>query len=174
MVWSLAVVGVLVAFLVAVTYRAKPDPVRVIDPTQSIEAAQTLAPFEVVVPVGLPPTWRPTSARYERPEASSVPNAAVWHIGFVTPTDAYAAVDQADGEPSVLLKALLPGARDAGPGVGAFSGWERWVDASGDRQAYVLAGPASTVVVHGTADDSELATLEASLVPDPEAAATRG
>ena len=38
---------------------------------------------------------------------------------------------------------------------------------AGDRQAYVLTGSASTVVVYGTADDAELATLEGSLVPDP-------
>ena len=44
------------------------------------------------------------------------------------------------------------------------------MDASGDRQAYVLTGSASTVVVYGTAGDAELATLEGSLVPDPAVA----
>ena len=175
MVWSLAVVAIFVVFLVAVTYRAKPDPVHVVDPATSVETAQALAPFQVVVPVGLPTTWRATSARYEPAASSSVPNAALWHVGYVTPAGAYASLDQASGEPSVLLGALVEGAHVEGPGTGPFAGWQHWVTDSGDRQAYVLTGSASTVVVYGTAAVEELATLEGSLVPDPETAvSTKG
>ena len=118
MVLSLAVVGIVVVFLVAVTYRARPDPIHVIDPTSSVEAAQALAPFTVVVPVGLPTTWRPTSARYDPADTSPVPNAALWHVGYVTPAGAYASLDQAQGDPPGLLRTLVAGAHEVGPGSG--------------------------------------------------------
>ena len=111
MVWSLAVVGVFVAFLVAVNYREKPDPVRVVDPAPAVAQARAQAAFVPVVPVGLPAAWRPTSARYERAAISAVPNAALWHLGYLTPTDAYAAVDQVEGDPTVAVRALVEGAR---------------------------------------------------------------
>ena len=118
MVLSLAVVGIVVVFLVAVTYRARPDPIHVIDPTSSVEAAQALAPFTVVVPVGLPSHWRPTSARYDPADTSPVPNAALWHVGYVTPAGAYASLDQAQGDPPGLLRTLVAGAHEVGPGSG--------------------------------------------------------
>ncbi len=167
MVWSLAVVGVFVAFLVAVTYREKPDPVRVVDPAPAVAQARAQAAFVPVVPVGLPAAWRPTSARYERAAVSAVPNAALWHLGYLTPTDAYAAVDQVEGDPTVAVRALVEGARPSGVGTGTFAGWQRWQTADGRRTAYVLPGSASTVVVSGSADDRELATFADALRPPP-------
>ncbi len=167
MVWSMAVVGIFVAFLVVVTYRDKPDAVRVIDPAESLAVAQALAPFDVVAPVGLPPTWQATSARYESATTSAVPNAALWHVGYVTPSRDYAALDQAEGEPSVLVRTLVDGAQERGGGTGAFAGWQRWESADGERRAYVLKGPDSSLTIHGNADDAELAVLAGSLTPPP-------
>ena len=171
MVWSMAVVGIFVAFLVAVTYRDRPEAVRVIDPAPALEDARALAPFEVVAPLGLPATWRATSARYDNAATSIVPNAALWHVGYVTPSGAYASLDQAEGDPKVLVRSLLEGARASGDGTGSFSGWQKWENAAGDRSAYVLEGADSTIVVHGSADDTELAVLAASLSPQPSALA---
>jgi hypothetical protein len=167
MVLSLAVVGLFVAFLVAVTYRPRPDPVRTVDTTVAAAQARDQAPFEPVVPVGLPTTWRATSAGYESARTSSVPNAAHWHVGYVTPAGEYAAVDQAGGDPTVMVRSVVDGARQVGTGTGTFAGWHRWVVVDGRRQGYVLPVGDTTVVVHGTADDAELGTLKDSLRPPP-------
>ena len=126
-----------------------------------------LAPFEVVAPFGLPATWLATSARYDNAATSTVANAALWHVGYVTPAGAYASLDQAEGDPKVLVRSLVEGARASGQGTGPFSGWQHWENAAGDRSAYVLEVAGSTVVVHGSADDAELAVLAESLSPDP-------
>ncbi len=166
MVWSLAAVGLLVAFLVAVTYRDRPDPIRVVDPVPAGVQAKQAAPFDVVVPAGLPAEWKPTSAGYAPATRSAIPNAASWQVGYVTPAGDYAALAQAEGDPAVAVRNLVEGARPAGEGAGPFVGWARWESDSG-RQAYVLERPDSTVVVFGTASDEELAVLAAALRPDP-------
>ena len=167
MLWSMAVVGIFVGFLVVVTYRDKPEAIQVVDPAPALEAAQALAPFEVVSPVGLPATWRPTSARYDSATASTVPNAAVWHVGYVTPTGAYASLDQAEGDPRLLVRTLVDGARPTGEGTGALAGWQRWDNAGSDRSAYVVETADSTLVVYGSASEAELGVLAASLRPSP-------
>ncbi len=169
MVWSLAVVGILVAFILAVTYRDKPDAVQVVDPAPAAEAAKAQAPFVPAVPTGLPTAWRATSARYEPASRSTVPNASVWHVGYVTPSTEFAGIDQADGEAAVLIKTVLPGgarAEDSDQQAeGIFAGWQRWVVDGENRTAYVLTLDDSTVIVHGTASDAELAVLAQSLEP---------
>lgn len=167
MILSLAVVGIFVAFLVAVTYRPRPDPVHVIDPRVAVAQARDQASFEPAVPVGLPSGWRPTSAVYEPAGAGSVPNAEHWHIGYVTPDGEYAAVDQATGDPTVLVRTVVDGARPAGEGAGSFAGWQRWVVGE-QRQAYVLPGQGSTLMIHGTAGDGELTQLLTALRPQPQ------
>ena len=176
MVWSLAVVFLFVGFILLVTYRAKPDAVHVIDPRVPIAQARDQAPFEPMVPTGLPAGWQVTSAGYESPANSSVPNAAHWHIGYVTPEGEYAAVDQATGDPTVLVKAVEDKARQVGAGEGAFAGWQHWL-VGDQRQAYVLPAhvsasgavdpKATSVVIHGTAGDSELTQLLTALRPQP-------
>ena len=193
MIWSLAVVGLFVGFILLVTHRAGPDPVHEIDPTVAINQARDQAAFVPVVPVGLPAGWRVTSAGYETPANSSVPNAAHWHIGYVTPEGEYAAVDQATGDPTVFVRTVEDKARQVGEGAGAFAGWQHWM-VGDDRQAYVLpatdtapaTGPSpgssgtagtsgaakadpstTTIILHGTAGDSELTQLLTALRPQP-------
>ena len=121
----------------------------------------------MVAPFALPDGWRATSARYDNAATSIVPNAALWHVGYVTPSGAYASLDQAEGDPKRLVRTLVDGARPSGAGTGPFTGWQQWENAAGDRSAYVFEAPGSTVVVYGSADAAELAALAASLSPHP-------
>lgn len=165
MVWSLAAVGVFVVFILGVTYRAKPDAVQVVDPTTAVVSARAAAPFVVRVPVALNSQWRPTSARYEPPSFSSVPEATVFHLGYVTPQEQYAAVEQTDATAARAVRTLFEGGTDSGAGTGAFAGWERWQADSGRRQAYVRELGDSALIVQGSASDAELAELADSLRP---------
>ncbi len=165
MVWSLVVVGLFVAFLVGVTYRGKPDAVQVVDPTTAVVSAQTAAPFVPRIPTGLSSEWRSTSARFEPPQLSSIPESTVFHIGYVTPDGQYAAVQQTDASPAWAVRTLFEGGSDSGVGAGAFEGWERWQAEDGRRQAYVRELADSTLIIQGSADDAELAELAASLHP---------
>ncbi len=165
MVWSLAVVGLFVAFLVGVTYRAKPEAVHVVDPTTAVVSARAAAPFVARVPTGLSAAWQPTSARYEPPEVSSVPESTVFHIGYVTPEGQYAALQQTDASPARAVRTLFEGGSASGAGTGAFAGWELWQADDGRRHAYVRELTDSTLIIQGSAADAELADLVASLRP---------
>src|SRR4051794_12019348 len=91
MVRSLGVVllFVLVAGAWFIFGRSRPDPVRAIDYQPELRAARAAAPYHVLAPVGLPPSWRATSARHAVGDGGST---LAFHLGLVTPRGRYADV----------------------------------------------------------------------------------
>ncbi len=161
MVRSMAVVLAVVGLLMLVTWRPQPEAVKVIDVTPALTLAGIEASFEVRAPSGLPDGWRPTSARWEPTTESGA--EPVMHLGYVTPQDEYAQVSQslATGV-AYLAEQTSDGAPTGGRSVEGveFETWE-----GEKRRSLVRTDDGITVVISGTADWNELATLAASLEP---------
>jgi hypothetical protein len=162
MVRSLAVVLGAVLVILLITLRPQPDGVKVVDATQARQAAAAVASFQPADPERPPAGWRLTSARFT-PAVVSRSGFSVWHLGWVTKAGRYASLEQSDGPAEPLLESILTTPVDAGPGKGAFVGWERWTGRPSSWQAYVKTVGKTTLVVVGSADDAELARLAASL-----------
>lgn len=157
MVLSLAVVLAAIAVIMLITWRPSPDPVRVVDPAPVLTLARAQADYPVLYPAGLDEAWRPTSARWEVTEQSE-PEPA-WHVGFVTPDDAYAQLGQsATDDPDYVA-----GQVGAAEPSGEWQGWQRYDSA--DQRALVLVDSGVTVVVSGTAPWPTLQLLAERLSP---------
>jgi hypothetical protein len=159
MVRSMAVVLALVIVVLALTLRHNPPgkPHR-IDYRGVLAQARSVAPFDVVSPVGLSRSWTVTSARTSGEDATFA-----WHLGLVTPDGDYAAVEQSDGDPqSFVTEFVGDGSKD---GTATIHGqrWRRIDSGNPEKRALVLDSDAVTTVVTGGASWTELRQLAASL-----------
>jgi hypothetical protein len=179
----LVVVGSLVLFTRPTGTR--PDGVHVINTAGTVAAARRQAGFALLLPVGLGPRWRATSAqlvpagpagqagpantagaaaaaRAAGPTgaAGSSPTAS-FRIGYVTPRGQYAEFLEGDDAPQAVLATYGP---LTGVGNLTVNGhpWAQY-QTSSDRQLITRTVGAVTVVVTGSADQQELAELAASL-----------
>lgn len=157
MVLSLAVVLAVIGVILLITWRPAPDPVRVVDPTMTLALARAQADYPVLYPADLDVTWRPTSARWEITPASA-PDPA-WHVGFVTPDDAYAQLGQSSTQDPSYVEDQV-GAADPS---GEWEGWLRYDSA--EQRALVRVQDGVTVVVSGTAPWPTLQVLAERLSP---------
>jgi Protein of unknown function (DUF4245) len=159
LVRSLLVVLVLVFVVVALTVRPHPaSEVRRFDYSGVLVQARDLAPYDVLAPFGLPDTWVPTSARTAREGA-----AVTWHVGFVTPGDDYAGLEQSDGAPASFVAQLADRGVDAGTVEIGGATWRRVQGGDPEPRALVLRGDRVTTAVAGNATWAELRVLAASL-----------
>lgn len=157
MVLSLVVVLAAIAVIMLITWRPTPDPVRVIDPVPALSLARAQADYPVLYPADLDSAWRPTSARWEITPASQ-PDPA-WHVGFVTPEDAYAQLGQSATDDPAYVADQVGSAEPAGE-------WEGWLRYdSVDQRALVRVEGGVTVVVSGTAPWPTLQLMAARLSP---------
>ena len=157
MILSLVVVLAVIAVILVLTWRPAPDPVRVIDPTPALSLARVQADYPVLYPADLDAAWRATSARWEI-TPSSQPDPA-WHVGFVTPDDAYAQLGQSATEDPSYVADQVGIAKPAGE----WDGWLRYD--SSDQRALVRIDGGVTVVVSGTAPWPTLQLLAERLSP---------
>jgi hypothetical protein len=159
MVRSVVLVLGFVLVIVWLTPRQESDPVRTIDYTGPLERARAAASYQVYAPVGLPPGWRATSARLERTPAGE----QAWQLGFVTPSDRYAAVQQSDGDPAGFVDAVAMSGRAQGSArVGGLT-WQRRHAEDEDQRTLWRREAGSTVTVAGNASWAELEQLAAAL-----------
>ena len=159
MVRSLLVVLVLVFVVVALNAQPEPDQeVRRFDYTAVLAQAREQAPYDVLAPVGLPRSWRATSARTGRDG-----DAFTWHLGLVTPQDDYAAVEQSDGDPEGFLDHVVGAADAAGTVQIGGATWRRLEGGEHEPRALVLDAAPVTTVVAGGASWRELRALAAAL-----------
>jgi hypothetical protein len=140
------------------------NPVHVIDAAafeSSLAAARSAEPFTVVAPNGLPADWRATSESYQLPGNS----AAIWHVGYLTPSGGYAQLDQT----TQSLAGYLSGQHsDAVSGIAVQVGGETWQRYTGStppalRILLIHTDPKSTEIVAGSATLSELEQLVGAL-----------
>ena len=159
MVLSMAVVIAVVVAILVVTHRPAPEAVKAVDPTMTITAAGMQAPFPILVPTGLPAGWTLTSARWQ-PTAESG-DAPVLHLGYVTPSGQYAQVQETASASTRFLAASTDKGRSSGERSVGDAMWQEW--SADGRRSLVELGPPRTIVVSGTGDWSEVASLAASL-----------
>ena len=159
MVRSLLVVLVLVFVVVALNVQRHPDSeVRRFDYSGVFSQARGQASYDVLAPIGLPDAWVPTSAR-----TTSAGAAVTWHVGFVTPDDDYAALEQSDGNPASFVRQFADGGDHAGNVVIGSATWRRVEGGDPEPRALVLERDRVTMVVAGNAGWAELEELAASL-----------
>lgn len=163
MVRSLLLVLVVVFVVLALTVRQRPDPqVRRYDYTAVLAQARQQAPYAVLAPVGLPGTWRATSAR-----TGLDGRAVTWHLGFVTPGGDYAGLEQSDGPARALLSSVAADARPAGTVTIDGLRWRKLEGGRPEKRALALDGEAVTTVVAGGAPWRDLRRLADALDAGP-------
>lgn len=157
MVRSLGLVLVLVALFMLGLPRPHREAVTVVDYSLELAQARRAAPYPVLAPSGLSPRWRATSVRL-----SGEGGATRWHLGFVTPDDEYAALEQSNEGGDFEARMTAAGAPDGTSSV-AGRGWERRLRTSKEQRSLVLRSGGVVTIVTGTASYAELEALAASL-----------
>lgn len=164
MVRSLLLLLAVVAVVVVLAARPTGSPVRVVAWEQDYQLARSSADYPLLAPTGLLEGWRATSVR-ATPTAGE--GSLAWHLGFVTPADEYAALEQSDGDTARFVADMT---RDGAPdGVERVDGepWQRTYRRSGEQDYRALVrdvdAAGSVVVVAGTASYEELAELAGAL-----------
>ncbi|OEU87670.1 DUF4245 domain-containing protein [Streptomyces oceani] len=162
MVLSLAVIVLAagVAYLFIPNDEDK-DPVRTVSYDIEVDQARRAAPYPVAAPQGLGDKWRATSVKYE----SATAKHSSWHLGFMTPGNEYAAVEQSDSRTDRYVQDVTQGAEKTSRTTRiAGAEWTRYEGTKYD--ALVRTGPEATTVVTGTASFERLTELAASLRAD--------
>ncbi|WP_328593970.1 DUF4245 domain-containing protein [Actinomadura macrotermitis] len=161
----------LVGVVFLLTPRKPKEILPTVDYTTQLWAMRNEAPYTPVAPEGLPPAWRPTSSRLHGLKESGAPVA--WHLGFVTPSGQYAALEQSNEKPADYLRRMTNSKKAIGSRQVAGQTWATYYrkDKKANSLARTLPNGVSIVVV-GTASYDELAVLAASLKEQPKQGAT--
>ncbi|MEQ1735194.1 MAG: DUF4245 domain-containing protein [Rhodoglobus sp.] len=157
----------IVLVLVAVVVRPTPEPAPAIDYAAIAAQAQPVAAEPLLVPV-LDDGWSVNSARFD--VRNEVPT---WYVGFITPDIQFIALNQGIGGNPSWLSTLLVGAQQTGTvtvGGITWAVYDQRDRADAGNFAYSLAttSGASTIVLNGTAIDSEFALLASSIASELE------
>lgn len=158
---SMVVVLIVVGAVLLITWRPQPDAIRSVDPTEALTAARATAGYPVLYPEDLPEGWAITSARWDLP-VDAEPDPA-WHLGFVTPEEAYAQL----GQSATINPAYLTGQTQGGQPVGEDpSGWQRYENSGLEpTRSLVTVVDGVTIVISGTAPWETLSDLTQRLSP---------
>lgn len=165
MVRSLVPLTLLILVIVGVTaVRQNPeDPVREVETGPSIALAAERAAYPMLVPQGLPDTWRPTSVRTDAVDGA-VGDPVTLEIGWYTPREEYAGYVISDGDDVDPLDDVLDDSTDEGTAQIGGVAWERRTTERGETALTRTEGTA-TLLVTGSAPDEELETLAAAVSP---------
>jgi hypothetical protein len=164
MIRSLAVVLVLVGLLLLFNWAQQPDPVvRDVGYDAAVAQARQEAPYDVLAPDPLPDGWRATSAR-----TRAVDGEVSWHLGLVTRSGAYAAVEQSDWPSRQGFVERFAAAGET-RGHTTISGvpWRQVDGGDPEPRALVRSADGVTTVVAGSASWGELTQLAGSLRTAP-------
>ena len=155
----LVVVGAVVV-LVAPWNRTTPDPVTVVDPSSMISGARDAEPWPVLAPVGLPSTWRCTSARI----TVAGDGQDVVHLGYLTPTTTYVGLEQSATKELGFVAEMTVGGRQTGSAVIDGVTWQTYESPDGKHRSYMRQADGATYVVEGRSSWADLTTFTDSLV----------
>lgn len=158
----------IVAFLIIVVVRPAPAPTESIDYATIASQAQVNAQQPLLAPV-LPATWAANDARFETKQ--QVPT---WYIGFITPSTQFIALNQGIDAGPNWTAALLNSATETGSIVIDGITWTEFDERNSQSPgnfAYSLATTSgdNTIVLHGTADDSEFEALATAIAAEVSA-----
>ncbi|MEU6233418.1 DUF4245 domain-containing protein [Kitasatospora sp. NPDC047058] len=162
MVLSMLAVGVVVWIgYLFLPHDASGDGVHTKDYRVAAASAKRAAPYPLLAPEGLSDRWRATSVTYE-PASLGKGKGNAWHLGFVTPSGQYAAVEQSDLGRDAVLATTVAGGKPDGTAEVAGRSWER-LQGPKERALTVQDGTGATTVLTGTASYEELAELAQAL-----------
>ncbi|MDJ1134652.1 DUF4245 domain-containing protein [Streptomyces iconiensis] len=165
MIISLAVI-VLAAWVIYlfIPHDDKKDPVKPVSYTVELNSARRAAPYPVAAPEGLSKNWRATSVRY----AADSPKGSAWHLGFMTPDNEYATVEQTDKpRPQKFIEDVTQGAEKTAKTQRV--GGDEWTRYEGEKYDALVRTfkngkkGTSVTVVTGTASFKQLGQLAGAL-----------
>ncbi|TDB88544.1 DUF4245 domain-containing protein [Actinomadura sp. KC216] len=162
---AMAACLLVVLAIYAVTPRSNEEMLPTVDYGSQLWAMRNDAPFTSYAPEGLPAGWRPTSSRLNGLESGGKKPVA-WHLGFVTPSDEYAALEQSNEKASEYVPRMTNSSKMVGTQQVNGVTWTKYhrKDKKANSLARTLPDGVSLVVT-GTASYEELAFLAASLKP---------
>jgi hypothetical protein len=159
----------LVGLIMLISPRSDKQTLPQVDAGSAAEAMRLTAPYVSYAPVGLPAGWRATSSRL-----SGGTGPLAWHLGFLTPSDQYAALEESDERPAATFVTRMTNVDPLGPkslaGTRQVAGatWNEYYRKDKNQNSLVRELPTVTLVVTGTASYDELALLAGSLRPQPK------
>jgi hypothetical protein len=146
------------------TLRQSPDErVRTVDPTSTVQLAAARADYPVQAPIGLAVGFRSTSARTNAGNAAPGDPVTV-EIGYLTPKNEFAGFVESDDATATPVRTVLDGAQQRGTVDIGGTAWTRSTTKRGETALSRRVGPV-TLVVTGSAGDSELTTVAAAVRP---------
>ncbi|WP_433333827.1 DUF4245 domain-containing protein [Spirillospora sp. CA-294931] len=159
----------LVGVIFLITPRSNKEVLPTIDYSSQLWAVRNDAPYTVHAPDGLPIGWRPTSSRVHGLNKGKEPVA--WHLGFVTPSEEYAALEQSNEKAAEYVPRMTNNKKSLGTQQVNGVTWTKYhrKDKKANSLARTLPNGVSLVVT-GTATYEELAVLAAALKPQPKQA----
>lgn len=162
----------LVLVIYVITPRSDKEVLPTVDYGSQLWAMRNDAPYTVYAPEGLPARWRPTSSRVHGLDGGGKQPVA-WHLGFVSPSDEYAALEQSNERASEYVPRMTNNRTSLGTQQVNGVTWTKYhrKDKKANSLARTLPDGISLVVT-GTASYEELAVLAASLKPQSKQGAS--
>ncbi|MCW2901621.1 MAG: hypothetical protein JWO67_3886 [Streptosporangiaceae bacterium] len=169
--YSIAMVAclALAGLVVLLTPRSHKEVLPTADYTYDLRALRSAGAYTAYGPEGLPARWRPTSSRLTGADGHG---PLAWHVGFVTPKEEYAALEESDESAEPFIKRMTNRDRPVGSRQVAGAGWAQYFRPDKKQRSLVRRLKGVTLVVTGTASYDELAVLAGSLRPQPKSATT--
>jgi len=160
--WVLAPLTVfaIIAAVLLLTPRTN-DAVRPADYSTQLAAAQAVAPYKVVTPVGLGPGWTITSARFSRYHGANR-----WHLGLITPGGDTVGIEQSDGDQEEFVNLETGNGRPEGVLEVNSQVWSKQFAPGRGLRSLVFDRGDSVVVVAGMTQYATLTELAGALPAD--------
>jgi len=162
---ALIVVLVLIASVWVLSrfqHRGTTDPARTVGYTAELAEARESAPFDVLAPSPVPPGWRATSVQWDGAD----PEAASWHLGFLTSTGEYVGLEQGNAPVADFVAGTTTATQPAEAVEVAGESWQGLVSDDAREHALVRRESGVTTLVTGTASLEELVTFAESLTAE--------
>jgi hypothetical protein len=161
------VVGATLLFVPSLLHPSAKDRFPAFDASGVIAGFHDVTGLAALVPGPLPSGFRPTSGTLTGPAATER-----MHIGYAAPGQSFAGLDESVGPTNGLVATVLGAAGAAVNGTVPVGGiaWQRRTSSRGEVALVHRAG-GITVVVTGSASESNLVALAASLHPAAQSGA---
>jgi hypothetical protein len=160
MVLSLIVVFGVVLLIWLPTRLHRTPELKTADTTSVVTGARKAETWPVLAPEGLPSGWRATSARID----TASDGADVVHLGYLTPTDTYAGIEQSATKAISFVRDATVRGHEAGTSQISGVTWTRYESDDGHR-SLVRTSDGATYVVVGTGDWSQVELFASTLRP---------
>jgi hypothetical protein len=167
---AMAACLVLVGAIYLVTPRSDEELLPTADYSSHLWALRSDAPYTVHAPEGLPAGWRPTSSRVH---GLNTDGPVAWHLGYVTPAEEYAALEQSNEKASAYVPRMTSIKKTIGTMQVGGASWAKHHRVDKNARSLVRTLPDGvTLVVTGTASFEELAVLAGALRTQPKQGAS--